>query len=129
MRVTSNLKVYTSLFVTIYICIQTDIEATRQVFTSRIPVVLLPSNVTCSVSVTSYLNSREGTNGLFSTIFDCNDDFLFKASMKVISRYKLFLVALQSVYHEINFDRLKCYIIKVVNLIEWLNIFREIPPE
>lgn len=62
---------------------QVDPEAAKELMSSRIPIVLIPSSLSCSVSLTSYLTTREGTNGLFSAIFDCNDHLLFNASKKV----------------------------------------------
>ena len=62
---------------------QVDKEASKVVFNSKVPIVLIPSNIACSVPLATYLALREGTSGLFSTMFDYNEDALLNASHKV----------------------------------------------
>ena len=76
--------------------VQIDLEAAGQVLMSKVPIVLLPGGLSCSVPISSYLTVREGTNGLFSSLFDCNDPVIFKASQWV--NYKIFFVFTDDVY-------------------------------
>eukprot|EP00116_Pleurobrachia_bachei_P006683 sb/3466945/ len=61
--------------------IESDSEACRSVFRSSLPIVLIPED--CFVPLIPYLAMREGTCGLFTLLFDANDEKLLSASQQV----------------------------------------------